>query len=429
MSERSLRDLLSDVRSGAMRERLPSLREEMRLRRWARHQEDVGLDRIASHLERGAFRSASREARKLRKALGPRLLALWRTTPAGLRAKIAMTAGEVEQVRVDRLALMFDLVAGVGAFASPASAQVFAKRKQSRKPGSQTHRTLFSFGWADKARQSLLATTLYPFASFHPSQFLLQRHSGKRGRSAACEALLEAFKGLADTHVFVQLDVRDFYGSIQHDWLENNLGLSREVIRHHVHTGGMTIFWNRSALAHLSDGVRSELARRGIPQGSALSPLIAEMVMADILTGLADRLDGVLLFTYSDNLGLIVPKAEAAVVVEHLRDAFRRHDAGPFELTNTKPIPATGEIKFLGRWWCNVDGEPRQFVPDIVADQRALLIIGEAMVGSAAMLPRLRMRARSLAAEWVGWDGADAWRDRVLANLAAAVQGSMEGCV
>lgn len=423
---RSLRELLADIRTGATRTRPLSFAEEKSLRTWAGRQEEAGLRRIKEHLARGARRAAEREAHKLQRTLGAKLLALWRTVPSHLRPKGGMSAEDREFLRAAKLEMMMLLVNKVGSFSQPASALVFAKRKRGHKPGSPDRRALFSFGWADKARQRLLATTLHPFASFHPSQFLLQRHAGKRGRSAACEALLDALKGLADTHVFVQLDVRDFYGSIRHEWLENNLGLPQEVIRHHVHTSRMTISWDRSALAHLSDGVRRELARRGIPQGSALSPLIAEMVMADILRGLADRLDGVPLFTYSDNLGIIVPRTEAAVVVEHLRDAFARHDAGPFELTSTSPKPATGEIKFLGRWWRNVDGKPHQFVPEGVANARALLIIEEAMVGGTAVLPRSRARTRSLAAEWAGWDGADAWRGRVLASLDATVPRSLE---
>jgi RNA-directed DNA polymerase len=76
--------------------------------------------------------------------------------------------------------------------------------------------------------------------------------------------------------------------------------------------------------------------RRGLPQGSAASSLVAEMVMAEILREAAGRLADVLcLHTYSDNLGGLVPlNRDEAALVECLKNVFATHRAGPFRMTS-----------------------------------------------------------------------------------------------
>ena len=107
----------------------------------------------------------------------------------------------------------------------------------------------------------------------------------------------------------MQFDVRDFYSQIDHGWLEEALPLPLGLVRSHVHTGGMTIVPLRKNVRARLGGAFEQLSRRGIPQGSALSPLVGEFVVAEVLRGLSDRFGAPLLHavhhdfhTYSDNI-------------------------------------------------------------------------------------------------------------------------------
>jgi hypothetical protein len=180
----------------------------------------------------------------------------------------------------------------------------------------------------------------------------------------------------------------------------------------------VSLMW--SAIAHLTGGERDELVRRGIPQGSALSSLIAEIVIGRVLGGLADRLAGCLLVTYSDNLGLIGPRREVAAVVDLLRAAFREHAAGPFELTTTDPVPVTAGFRYLGYTWRLVGGELVTEIPADVAVCRQISLQRDASHGSPRELARVQRSIEAQANEWRFWPGVQAWKSEVSAFVEAA---------
>ena len=197
-----------------------------------------------------------------------------------------------------------------------------------------TLREVCMFDLFDIARQKLIAMSIIPFARLHHSQYALIG-----GRSAACEALLEALNNAPNGAKFMHVDVTDYYGSIDQDWLEENLPLSADIIQTVVlMTNGHICRWHLG-LVHRHDEGTEEMdwprIRKGIPQGSAVSPIVAEFVIANVLRNTADLFEGLSFFNYSDNLGILMPEnMDDAVFMEHLRDVFRAHQAGPFQLQN-----------------------------------------------------------------------------------------------
>ena len=84
------------------------------------------------------------------------------------------------------------------------------------------YRTIYQFDELGVAKQWLALYALKPFASIHPSSLEL-----KRGQSVACEELLKAMESALPGTLFIQFDVRDYFGSISHEWLLEHLPYRR----------------------------------------------------------------------------------------------------------------------------------------------------------------------------------------------------------
>lgn len=186
------------------------------------------------------------------------------------------------------------------------------------------------------AKHKLFVNAILPFASFHSSQFAL-----RRGRSAACESLLKVMNRLLLPRTrFIQLDVTDFYGSISRSYLEEILPAPVAIIRSTLFLSGWNID-NRK--------LGCTMDRRGVPQGSAASSLVAEMVMANVLRDSAGQLADLLwLHSYSDNVGgFVLPNKDDVALIERLRNAFSTHPAGPFRI-RLENSPVSRPSRWLG---------------------------------------------------------------------------------
>jgi len=87
-------------------------------------------------------------------------------------------------------------------------------------------------------------------------------------------------------------------------------------------------------------------AWQGIPQGSAVSSLLAEVVLAPLFTALPE---GVPVINFADNFLILAPsKAEACSNVNALRCACESLPAGPLRLVANEPRPSTEWFEFLG---------------------------------------------------------------------------------
>ena len=339
--------------------------------------------KIATLRAAGKLRSARRKQSEMLSSLTARLEAADRASRKS-RPRQGVSRGFQEIWRVAQ---------ALRSMQKPASP--FVRLKQKRTGGI---RPICQFGLEDRARQYLMRSALNPFVGILPAQYGL-----RRGRSAACEALLQAMGTAPSDDVFVQVDIRGFYSAIAHEWLEENLPLPRGVIPTVIHTGGMRMVPRRLARP-VGEAIR-ELGRRGIPQGSAASSLVAEFVVADILRGMADLLQGSLVVNYSDNIGLLMHREtwEARAIVEPLRRALLAHPAGPFETTMSRPRPITMPFKFLGYCWIKGNAGAHAYVDPEALDERVTLYRSEldlyASVGSEEALRHLQ-RTRAKAASY-----------------------------
>ena len=149
-----------------------------------------------------------------------------------------------------------------------------------KKKSPPYYRTVFEFGIEHRALQYLVREPLTALLTFHPTQYALcgGNHAAiKRTKQALIDGYLWA----------VELDIKDCYPSFDEEKLSSLLPLPREVIDHVIISRNL----------HLQDGWRRQFdgpgnhhecdslkvlsaARQGIPQGSAVSPLVAEAMIA-----------------------------------------------------------------------------------------------------------------------------------------------------
>ncbi|HYD23775.1 MAG TPA: reverse transcriptase domain-containing protein [Croceibacterium sp.] len=143
----------------------------------------------------------------------------------------------------------------------------------------------------------------------------------------------------------VQLDINEFYRSIDRRRLYQIIPLPCEVIDNVVGPPG-NILPGRigNAIGPIS---LVTVSREGISQGSSLSPLIAEAVIA---TALRDLRSTVSVINYGDNFELIArTRAELRMAITALTGAFRRSPHGPFRLTDKSGLRRVCDgFEFLG---------------------------------------------------------------------------------
>jgi hypothetical protein len=282
------------------------------------------------------------------------------------------------------------------------------------KPKQPTgFREVVMFELFDVARQKLVAMSLSPFVRLLPIQFAL-REGG--GRSAACEELLRALIQAPASARIIHVDVRNFYGSISRQWLQEHVPLSAEIIQRVVFPD--VLRWHLG-LAHQNDEGTEERGRRSIPQGSAVSPIIAEFVMASILQAGADLLEGLRCFNYSDNLavvGVLVPgDLDVTVFMERLAEVFRTHQAGPFQLRFVDVSTITRPFKFLGYHFQKTESGARAFLPEQTAFLKEFNFERDLLEAETiAKVSKIGHAACSYCAAFALWEGAAAMQAKIL---------------
>ena len=282
------------------------------------------------------------------------------------------------------------------------------------KPKHNGFREICAFDAFDMARQKLVAMSIIPFVRLLPCQFALTG-----GRSAACEALLKALIDAPESAKIIHVDINDFYGSISHGWLEENLPLSTTIIQSIIlmHNGHICR-WHLG-LAHQHDEGTEGMGRRGIPQGSVASPIVAEFVMANVLRGLADLHDGLSYFNYSDNLailGFVVRgDLDEAAFMERLRGVFGTHPAGPFQIRTVGSFPISRPFPFLGYHFQKIADGSIAFIPEGAAFLREMNYERDLLEAETfTKLLKIEHSLRSYCAAFSLWAGAADMQRRLL---------------
>jgi RNA-directed DNA polymerase len=368
--------LLRAIAGGSVEPHTITQAEFFGLRAHCRRQAQRWQDQIKEEVTAGRSRIARKEQHQFLRALPVRVLA-------------AISAWEKAGGRPAEGAASFDRIWRIAEALHRLDKPSTAHLTKKMKLRANAHRPICAFrDIEDRARQHLAVMAVTPFASIHPAQF-----AWRRGRSAACESLHNAMRDAGREGGFAQIDIKNFYGSISHAWLEENLPLSEGMIRSVIHTGGMRIIpFGRGQARPTCEDIQ-EVARRGIPQGSAASPLIAEIVVADVLRGLADRLPPHILINYSDNVAIVLRgnAADWPAFMELLRDAFATHPAGPFHLTMSQVKPLTHSSRFLGYSWVWRDNNPVAYVEPEHLEDRILQLRSDIL-----FMPAQKLRGQAL---------------------------------
>lgn len=254
-------------------------------------------------------------------------------------AKLAATAKAFQKIHPGAK-LPIAKLAEIAAHLDPWKGTKEPARVSARPKSSGGHRIVVDFQLENRALQCLVCGALSPWAKrqLHQDQYGL-----RDGRDAALEAATEALdEGLAWA---VTADVKDFYPSINDKKLQKLLPLPEDVTRLVVISRYLRLSLGWRPLGVTTANFMAQ-ARQGIPQGSAVSSLLAEVVLAPVFNALPE---GACVKNYADNFLILAPsKAEACSIVNTLRCACKSLPAGPLRLVAQEPRPSTEWFDFLG---------------------------------------------------------------------------------
>ncbi len=273
--------------------------------------------------------------------------------------------------------------------------KVFAARKP-----SGGRRPIMDFGLRNRALQYLARAAAEPFAQLHPGQYAL------RGTQNAVRDLLHAMN---DHHHVTVTDIRDAYGSFDADAVVRLVPLPRVVAQRTLVSCGLNLVFKHKDLnsteaaekaareavegqvnpfePSLASGVCDALAlqgaalgneghdarcspymsyahgqfmtsaRRGIPQGSAVSALICEMLLAPVMRAMPAETR---IVSYADDIAMPArTNAEAQRNELDLGRALRCSPAGSLTEKYCRTTTTDQGFAFLGYWLDTKHGAPR----------------------------------------------------------------------
>jgi hypothetical protein len=209
-------------------------------------------------------------------------------------------------------------------------------------------RLTLDFGIENRALQYLVLSVLYVIANLHPRQF------GVRGGVPA--AITHVRDGMKAGFVHAtETDIKACYQSFDGDRITKLIPFPKKVVDSVLTTGCLNIVppTHHPHIFGPADTEKAKVllakcladARQGIPQGSAASPLLAEMLLAPLLSQLPT---GSEVAGYVDNFLILAEDQDAAVATTStLGSALKAHLAG--QLTpKIKSFPPGGPVEFLG---------------------------------------------------------------------------------
>jgi hypothetical protein len=217
-----------------------------------------------------------------------------------------------------------------------------------KKSSGKGHRFICEFGIENRALQYLVRDVLSALLDLHPDQYLT--------RGGVHAAITRTKQALIDGYVWaVELDINNCYASFDEEKLSSLLPLPKKVTDHVILSrylnlsSGFSSIGNSPGDDHGGDAITLgaiSTARRGLPQGSAASPIVAEAMVAIALKAVP-TLVGVII-AYADNILLLAKtKSDRDSMTKTLLAAFEAHPVGRLRLSPKTFAP--GEpIEFLG---------------------------------------------------------------------------------
>ncbi len=226
-----------------------------------------------------------------------------------------------------------------------------------RKPDEA--RPISRFGLKQRACQHLVLGALKPLSELmiKPHQFMF-----KGGRNKAIE---ETLKLLDNGFEFlVEIDIVSCYQQFNEEALIDLLYLPKKVVKYVITNSDpyFVIHWNGATTCNGDPVLELEPyasiipeVLQGIPQGSCLSPTVAEMSLS--ITDV-DLPEDARLINYGDNF-LVLAKSQEVVehAAENLRLALMSHPVGPFSQVSERFEIASDGFEFLGYKFASRDGK------------------------------------------------------------------------
>src|SRR5256886_2803385 len=203
----------------------------------------------------------------------------------------------------------------------------------------------------DRVCMTAAMLVLEPIFEADPPSEIYAYRAGRNAQQAVVEVEELVFRGHPDV---VDADLADYFGSIPHAELLKSV-TRRIVDRRVLHLIKM---WLECPVEETDDGGRNTRTteardnRRGIPQGSPISPLLANLYMRRFVLGWKmlglERSLGSRIVTYADDLVILCRKGKAEEALQRLREIM-----GKLKLTVNEEktrickVPE-GEFDFLG---------------------------------------------------------------------------------
>jgi hypothetical protein len=262
-----------------------------------------------------------------------------------------------------------------------------------REKGDDDYRLVVDFGIINRARQYLVQSLLEATAVLQPNQYLT-----RGGVPAAIMKVADLM--MQDYGYALETDIVSCYPSFRAEKMHTVLPIEKEVIKNVIMARDYNMIPGHS-LKYLygpSDydkgdpvtlALKLEKARCGMPHGSAVAALVAEIVMAPVLKSLPDSSIGV---NYADNTLVMAKTKDAArSATETMWSALKGHPIGSLTPSLQGEYGPGDDVIFLGHRLRKV-GSIVVFKPTVENDAKFLGRLKRDMKGVRDKKSPLRVR-------------------------------------
>jgi hypothetical protein len=274
-------------------------------------------------------------------------------------------------------------------------------------------RPIVSFGIERRALQYLVHSALAAQANITERQYA---HKGNGGRTEAISAVNRAIND--GMKWALQGDIRNCFGSIEGTHLEAQLPLPHRVTQQVVRARHLTFDVNTERTPDVSPVNAADRGRRGIPQGSAVSSLVAEIALAEFARIPSGNVR--VIFFADDFLILTKTKREACAIEHTLRSAARQSPFGPLSFKHLKVVQLAHGIDYLG-WHFRLRRGQVEQKPAMTSLQKTNAKLAEKLttaILSAEHWAVTRRYINQKAIDWRGWHLVDLWQELKLREIA-----------
>ncbi|MCJ2061319.1 hypothetical protein MKK63_01125 [Methylobacterium sp. J-088] len=211
------------------------------------------------------------------------------------------------------------------------------------------YRPVVNFTLPARAAQLLLKRAARPFLRIRPDQFAVENGNAPAEGRRIVELAAHGYGS------FIEGDIANCYATIDPDGV-NRLpgGNLRRMMEANALSRSVraSLMKTRRKLSSIDLSNLQQQVRTGIPQGSSLSPLLAEAAIASVLDEAEQHSDwpkDVHLICHADNIAILGrTKADAGCAADILRDAFTRSRFGPLKLLCKDARSIRQGFDFLG---------------------------------------------------------------------------------